>query len=382
MPRLMPHDKKLSGDQYRQFTDATLDAYEDINDLRQVLLYRLDKRLNLIANTNDSFDYIVFTLITKADTQGWSANLLDALRATRPQNGQLLTFAQQFGLAPQTPAPAELELLINSGDALLDVDSWRTALGKAEPRVCRIELDGDAVTQPLGTGFLLGPNLVMTNYHVMESVLNGKIAADRIGVRFDYKVLADSGVINAGRVYRLAAAWDVDHSPYSQLDTQVNPVGTPSPEELDYALIRVEENPGRDPVSAGQDADPMAPKRGWIPVPAEDHDWHTRRALLILQHPEGHPLKLAMRMDASPTPVPDNDAPTRVRYTTRTEPGSSGSPCFDVDWNLVALHHSGDPKYAKFKAKPDWNEGIPFTAIMRLLDKRGLAEQLAAGNKS
>src|ERR1700685_2454409 len=102
MPRLMPHDKKLSGDQYRQFTDATLDAYEDINDLRQVLLYRLEKRLNLIANTNDSFDYMVFTLITKADTQGWSANLLDALRATRPENGQLLTFAQQFGLATQT----------------------------------------------------------------------------------------------------------------------------------------------------------------------------------------------------------------------------------------------------------------------------------------
>ena len=89
-----------------------------------------------------------------------------------------------------------------------------------------------------------------------------------------------------------------------------------------------------------------------------------------------------MRMDASPTPVPDDDAPTRVRYTTRTEPGSSGSPCFDIDWNLVALHHSGDPKYAQFKVKPDWNEGIPFATIMRLLDKRGLTEQLAAGNSS
>jgi hypothetical protein len=31
----------------------------------------------------------------------------------------------------------------------------------------------------------------------------------------------------------------------------------------------------------------------------------------------------------------------RVQYLTDTLPGSSGSPVFDKDWNLVALHHSG-----------------------------------------
>ena len=36
---------------------------------------------------------------------------------------------------------------------------------------------------------------------------------------------------------------------------------------------------------------------------------------------------------------------TRVRYRTNTEEGSSGAPCFDKDWELVALHHSGDPNY-------------------------------------
>ena len=86
-------------------------------------------------------------------------------------------------------------------------------------------------------------------------------------------------------------------------------------------------------------------------------------------------------MNANPTPLPDGNAPTRLRYTTRTEPGSSGSPCFDIDWNLVALHHSGDPKYAQFQAKPDWNEGIPLTAIMRLLEKHGLAGVLETGNQ-
>jgi hypothetical protein len=377
MPRLMPHDSRLSGDQYRLFHAAVLDAYDDVGDLQRILLFRLDRRLNLIVNTSDSFDDIVFNVITKADTEGWSANLLDALRATRPENGKLLAFAQPFGLATQTPARAELELLINEGDALLDVEAWRTALGTAEARVCRIERVHGAITRALGTGFLLGPDVVMTNYHVMEDVINGKLAPDRIRLRFDYKVLANSVAINEGRVHRLAAAWDIHHSPYSQFDTQVNPAGMPSAEELDYALVRVAGNPGLEPVSAGQNDDPKAPPRGWLPVSTDIHDWNTRKALLILQHPAGGPLKLAMRMDASPMPLPDSNAPTRVRYTTRTEPGSSGSPCFDIDWNLVALHHSGDPKYAKFKTKPDWNEGIPLTAIVRLLEKRGLAAQLA-----
>jgi Effector-associated domain 1/Trypsin-like peptidase domain len=381
MPRLMPRDSRLSGDQYSQFHEAVLDAYDDGGELRRVLLFRLGKRLNLIANPNDSFDDVVFTVITKADTEGWSANLLNALRATRPENGQLLAFAQGFGLATKTPGRSELELLIHEGDALLDVDAWRTELGAAEARVCRIEQKIGASTQALGTGFLLGPGVVMTNFHVMEEVINGSIAPDRIGLRFDYKVLAGSGVINAGRVYGLAADWDIDHSPYSHLDTQVDPIGTPSVEELDYALVRVDGKPGLDPVSTGQNVDPKAPQRGWIPVPDYVHDWKTRRALMILQHPAGDPLKLAMRMDASPMPLPDGNEPTRVRYTTRTEHGSSGSPCFDIDWNLIALHHSGDPKYAQFKVKPDWNEGVPFTAISRLLDKHGRAEQLGTRNQ-
>ena len=31
----------------------------------------------------------------------------------------------------------------------------------------------------------------------------------------------------------------------------------------------------------------------------------------------------------------------RVQYPTDTMPGSSGSPVFDSDWNVVALHYSG-----------------------------------------
>ena len=30
----------------------------------------------------------------------------------------------------------------------------------------------------------------------------------------------------------------------------------------------------------------------------------------------------------------------RVWYVNRTQGGSSGSPCFNCDWEMVALHHA------------------------------------------
>jgi V8-like Glu-specific endopeptidase len=32
-----------------------------------------------------------------------------------------------------------------------------------------------------------------------------------------------------------------------------------------------------------------------------------------------------------------------VQYTTDTLPGSSGSPVFNDNWEVVALHHAGGP---------------------------------------
>jgi hypothetical protein len=56
-----------------------------------------------------------------------------------------------------------------------------------------------------------------------------------------------------------------------------------------------------------------------------------------------------------------------VRYRTNTEGGSSGSPVFDQNWQLVALHHAGDPSWV---AK--YNEGIPISLILAQLKARGV----------
>jgi V8-like Glu-specific endopeptidase len=67
-------------------------------------------------------------------------------------------------------------------------------------------------------------------------------------------------------------------------------------------------------------------------------------------------MKLALGLEQNVTVT---GAGTRLRHTVPTENGSSGSPIFDGDWNLVAMHHSGDPSMVH----PSYNEGIPLSAI-------------------
>jgi hypothetical protein len=210
----------------------------------------------------------------------------------------------------------------------------------------------------------------MTNYHVMEPIISGKVAPAAALFRFDYKRLPNS-VVSEGTVFSLATNdWLVDSSPPSAVDSKPEPkAGVPRPDELDYAIVRLQGSPGARPV--GEKPDKEGSPRGWIstenPTPAQ-----AASPLLIMQHPAGAPLKLALDMSGVVGPNSNN---TRLKYNVNTEGGSSGSPCFNTDWNLVALHHSGDPNFDP-DHKPEYNEGIPIEAILQLLAARGKREQL------
>ena len=56
-----------------------------------------------------------------------------------------------------------------------------------------------------------------------------------------------------------------------------------------------------------------------------------------------------------------------VHYRTPTEPGSSGSPVFDDQWRLIAIHHANRPDMRKLNGKPgtyEASEGISILAIV------------------
>jgi hypothetical protein len=197
-------------------------------------------------------------------------------------------------------------------------------------------------------------------------VIAGKVAPSDVTLRFDYKRLAAGGVVLPGTEIALAKDWLVDQSPPSPLDVGKGDAGA---NELDYALVRVEGAPGAKPL--GKDAEPTAPARRWI-VPAASASFEPGAPLFIVQHPKASPIQLALDTDAI---LSLNGNGTRVRYRTNTEPGSSGSPCFDQSWALVALHHAGDPDYTPGHAAA-YNEGIPFARIIAHLARPGVGVAL------
>ncbi|MCC6162727.1 MAG: trypsin-like peptidase domain-containing protein [Acidobacteria bacterium] len=207
-----------------------------------------------------------------------------------------------------------------------DIAQWRARLAQAELAVCRIEAPA---WQALGTGFLVGPDLVMTNRHVIDA-----FSARRrppILARFDFKLSGDGERLREGEAFGLAPEWLVASSPV---------------DELDFAILRLAQPAGLRPTTSS--ASDVA--RGWITPrwrPLEPDE-----TVFVIQHPQGETLKLAAgRYEAR--------EPTRLRYRVDTEPGSSGAPCFTAQMELIALHRGAADGHA--------NQGVPIDAVQAAL---------------
>ena len=368
---MMPHkDGTLTGSEHERFRDILLSAY-DPTSLAMMLKSKLDKNMAHITTISpfSTFSYNVFQVLERAEQEGWTYRLLAAVREDRADRQDLVQLSQELGVAPENTPQTDsgLEKIIDESNAALDILVWRTRLAEIEGRVCRIEIKGKAK----GTGFLVGADKVLTNWHVVNKIKEQPATYEPSDVvlRFDYKRLEDGTELSRGREYGLVTTgddWLVDHSPWSAVDLEAEPKsGDPGPDEMDYALLRVNGTPGSD--AQGEKVVPgsAAPPRGYIPIPDEAHDFQPGTPLFIVQHPQGAPLKLMLDTEAVIGLYGQN---RRVRYRTNTDNGSSGSPVFDQNWNLVALHHSGDPA----SILPTYNEGIPINLVRDRLEAKGV----------
>ncbi len=61
----------------------------------------------------------------------------------------------------------------------------------------------------------------------------------------------------------------------------------------------------------------------------------------------------------------------KIHYRTPTEPGSSGSPVFNQNWELIAIHHSGSGNMNRIDGAGDYeaNEGIKLIALMEAINR-------------
>lgn len=334
MPRLHADHSRLSGPERKQFGEQLLDAFgpDEFDNLLANQLGLRRARISLARN----FDAIVFDVIDDAEMKSYTAELLQAARAERQTHVGLFHLAQQLALEPSFAAE---ERLVRAQLPEIDPEGWLQQGMARLGQVCRVETPVGP-----GSGFLVGPNLVLTNHHVVAEVLARGLSGQYVWLRFDQRIRSNNQV-QSKKIKLPAQDWLVATSP----DSAAAYASIPA-DALDYALLRTSESLGDEVVDSA-----TGQTRGWIPVAALPPPLTVELPLLLLGHPRGDLLKLTLDTQAV---ISVNATGSRVRYRTNSEPGSSGSPCFDLHWNLAALHHAGDPA-----EPPQWNEGIPVAAL-------------------
>jgi hypothetical protein len=128
-------------------------------------------------------------------------------------------------------------------------------------------------------------------------------------------------------------------------------------------LLRLENTPGTQPIGGAQ-AGPSDALRNWINL----YDVGTVSPgdeLVLLHHAAGTPLKLSTgKVVAMP-----NDAHTLITYDLPTEPGSSGAPCFTMDFRIAAMHIGSRLPGLSFS--PGVSYGTRISAIAEHLGEAG-----------
>jgi V8-like Glu-specific endopeptidase len=189
--------------------------------------------------------------------------------------------------------------------------------------VAHITIPGRGVA----SGFMIRPDVLMTNNHVFGSKDD---AAEAI-IRFNYQIDLTGNFL-----------------PTDDYQCDVTFFHTNAP--LDYSVVKVAGSPGL--------------KWGYIQPPSSD-TVAVSDDVFIIQHPGGQHKQIALS-DNEVAYVDD----TFVQYLTDTLPGSSGSPVFNDSMRLVALHHSGgwipEPSTGSTHYR---NEGIRISAILKDMPK-------------
>jgi S1-C subfamily serine protease len=327
----------LTSAQQRELREVIIDAYSP-GDLAILARDHLGQPLhNLVAS--GTYRQQVFELVEACRQRGWLARLAFGVITERGENPRVIDFARDAGMHP-AGAPGHIEKLVGPNTAFVDVHPWLHRCSLLASRVCQVRVRG----KNEGTGFLVGPDTVLTNHHVVADALD---APAELSFVFDY-VRGATGDVHPGVAFAAAEVRAASPlGPEAQWDDPVAVVLGDG--ELDFALIRLAEHVGTRGLADGGGGRP----RGWIEFVPTPFDFAGTAGLAILQHPRGDPVKLALDFANRGVPVA---GARRVRYTVPTEPGSSGSPVFSAEsLTLVALHHGG--------VDHAFNQGIPISAI-------------------
>lgn len=176
--------------------------------------------------------------------------------------------------------------------------------------VARIQIRDQFKTIGFGTGFMISPRLILTNNHVLPDTETARLSR----AEFNFQNGVD------GRPHAISA-FNLEPGTFFVTDV-----------DLDFTVVAVQ--PSTDETEAQL---PLT-HFGFNRVTADQGKLLLGEPINIIQHPDGQPKQIALQQ---------NELIDRlerfIHYQTDTSPGSSGSPLYNNQWEVVGLHHSGVP---------------------------------------
>jgi trypsin-like peptidase len=220
-----------------------------------------------------------------------------------------------------------------------DADSSEEGMHRAIDRVCRIVIDGDT----RGSGVLVSSGLVATSAHVVEPLVleqRGKAKGEfrarphslrRLSILFPRATRG--GFEGAASLH---PDWLGYYSPAAKCERirpfDVYDFSSISDREgpWDIALIRLAEPPPHvrgDVGGVRADTPEFRFSLNVLHCPGDEDDERERKTVW---HSAGQYLGRVSQQHR-----------LRLLHDAVTEPGSSGAPCFNSDWQIVAIHQGG-----------------------------------------
>jgi hypothetical protein len=233
--------------------------------------------------------------------------------------------------------PGELEKNF-SGEKAFTVDDIRKMLA-VTPNIGCVKNDKDV---RLGTGFLV-PGSAFGNHEGLLFATNAHVISDTLPKAI--------GRASARVIFEIEAGHDMPPCFVKEIlfTSEPGQLGNVSeaPGKLDVTICRL----SRTPIEAKG-----LPIASAIPWPSP------RTKAFVVGHPQAGELQFSLQ-DSVLLDVCPNER--LMHYRTPTDPGSSGSPVFNKEWEVVALHHAGSQACPRLSGVGSYeaNEGITLQSI-------------------
>lgn len=244
---------------------------------------------------------------------------------------------------------AVLQSKTHSAVAFTRPEAVLACLIKAQARICRVMAQPPSGVAEVGTGFLIGPSCVLTNWHVVRKLTRPKLTeAEKLLVEFDFSQDKPSRPRSENQ-FIAAPEWLIAHSQVGALEPanaaacrKLDAAGSIQNDwwmddacrtawcdtlgiSLDYAVIRLQGTPGA--------------RRAHFDLWASAAVAGTAMTsdCLVVHHPKG--IGQAVNPGVLHTELNHG---SRLFHTASTERGSSGAMLFELSSGQpVGLHHLG-----------------------------------------